>query len=268
MKGQSMVNKSMVKLLTVLECFSTTDRTLALSDIVERTGFPRATAHRIISSLKEIGFIDQDKERDHYRLGFRLFEFGSVVLSNMELHREARPFIEALTRVSGESVTLTVFNGTQAIIVNSTEQDRRDTNPMVTLETLPANCSASGKAALAFQSEHVLEKVISLGLVRQTSKSIVDADALRAELETVRSRGYAIDDEEHRSGTRCLAAPIGNAAGRVFAAVSVSGPAKRMTLERIEELSSLVRFNAESISAQLGYKLPKPATKAKPEAVE
>lgn len=249
-----MVNKSMVKQLAVLECFSTVDRKLALSDIAARTGLPRATAHRIIASLREIGFLDQDRERDHYRLGFRLFEFGSIVLSNMDLHREARPFAEALTRMSGEKVTLTVFNGTQAVIVNTTEPDRREANPTMTLESLPAHCSASGKAALAFQSGQVVDRVVSLGLRRFASNSIVDAAVLRSELAKIRDRGYAVDDEEHRSGTRCVAAPVRNASGRVFAAISISGPARRMTDERIEELSDLVRFNAESISAQLGYR--------------
>lgn len=263
-----MVNKSMVKSLAVLECFSTVDRKLALSEIVQRTGFPRATAHRIITSLKEIGFIDQDKERDLYRLGFRLFELGSIVLSNMELHREAKPFIEALTRVSGESVTLTVFNGMQAVIINTSEPDRRDANPMMTLESVPAYCSASGKAALAFQPKQIIEQVISLGLTRFTPKTVIDADTLRAELDKIRQQGYAIDDEEHRFGTRCVAAPIGNASGRIFAAVSISCPTRRVTLERLEELSSLVIFHAASISAQLGFKQPSRVWSAQQNAAE
>ena len=247
--------KSLLKILPILECFSTVDRKLAVTEIVKRTGVPRATAHRIISTLREIGFLDQDKERDHYRLGLKFFELGCMVLANMDLHREAKPFVDALARLSGETVNLTVFNGTHSVIINRSEPDRERVNPITTLEAVPAHCSASGKAALAFQEASIIERVISLGLPRFTSTTITDRAALLKELAKIRGTGYAIDNEEHQPGVRCVGAPIRGASGRVFAGLSVTGAARRITPPRFDDLAALVKHHARAISAQLGYRV-------------
>ena len=89
--------KSLGKLVSVLDCFSTTDRSLTVSKIAERAGLPRSTAHRAILALKEVGFLEQDHTRDEYRLGLRLFQLGATVLNNMDLQRVAHPFVEALS---------------------------------------------------------------------------------------------------------------------------------------------------------------------------
>ena len=201
-----------------------------------------------------MGFLDQDKERDHYRLGLKLFQFGSMVLANMDLHREAKPFVDALARLSGEPVNLTVFNGTHSVIINRSEPDRERVNPTTTLEAVPAHCSASGKAALGFQPAPVIERVISLGLPRFTSTTITERGALLKELAKIRDTGYAIDNEEHEPGVRCIGAPIRDTAGRVFAGLSVTGAARRITPPRFGELAALVKHHASSISAQLGYR--------------
>jgi DNA-binding IclR family transcriptional regulator len=252
--------KSMVKIVPILECFSTVDRRLPVAEVVRRTGLPRATAHRIISTLREIGFLDQDKERDHYRLGLKLFELGSIVLASMDLHREAQPFVDALARLSGEAVNLTVFNGTHSVIIRRSEPDRDRLNQITTLETVPAYCSSSGKATLAFQPAAAIEKVISLGLLRFTAATITERAMLLEQLEKIRELGYAIDNEEHQSGVRCIGAPIRDTNGRVFAAISVTGAARRITPARLGELAPLVMHHANAISAQLGYRPGIPPT--------
>ena len=81
--------KSLAKVVRVLDVFSTVDRALSLADIGQRTGFPKSTAHRLLAAMREAGLLDQDRERDRYRLGMKLFELGNIVLANMDLHREA-----------------------------------------------------------------------------------------------------------------------------------------------------------------------------------
>jgi DNA-binding IclR family transcriptional regulator len=246
--------KSMAKMLRVLECFSTVDRHLSVSDIVRNTDLPRATAHRIVVTLRELGFLDQDKERDHYRLGLKLFQFGSTVLANMDLHREATPFADSLKSLTGETVNVTVFNGTQSVVISRLEGAENRLNPATVLTSSPAHCSASGKVALAFQSDTVITRVISLGLPRFTANTLTDPSALHEELAAIRERGYAIDDEEHQPGCRCVAAPVREASGRTFAAISVTGPAARITLDKIPELAQIVMHQARLISIQLGYR--------------
>jgi DNA-binding IclR family transcriptional regulator len=245
--------KSVLKTLSVLECFSTRDRKLSTSEIARRTGLPRGTAHRVLITLREAGLLEQ--EQDTYRLGVKLFELGTVVLANMDLHREAQSFVEALTKVTGETVHLCVFNGQQTTLIKLGQPSRdRTTNTVVVMETSPAHCTATGKAALAFQPDSVIARVIGLGLRSYTPQTIVHAPLLLKELEEIRQQGYAVDEEEYSLGTRCVAAPIRNASGRVFASISVSGPIRRMTKAKMASTTRLVIQYAEGISAQLGYR--------------
>jgi DNA-binding IclR family transcriptional regulator len=246
--------KSIVKMMAILDCFSTLERKLSVADIAKKTKMPRGTAHRIIRTMRELGLLEQERQRDQYRLGMKLFEIGTTVLANMDLHREAKSSVESLTRVSGETVHLSVFDGVNSTVINRTDPEGNRVNTLFVLESSPAHATSSGKAALAFQPEAAIEKFISLGLRRISPNTITDPRQLRAELERVRERGYAIDNEELNPGTKCVGAPIRNASGRVFASLSVSGPARRFTADRIEAFSELVKQYAGAVSAQLGYR--------------
>ena len=113
-----------------------------------------------------------------------------------------------------------------------------------------------GKALLAFQSRAAIDRVIDHGLKPFTTSTIIEPDRLRAELALVRERGYAIDDCEHQIWVRCVSAPIRNSSGHVFASLSVTGAAERMTHERLAQMAPLVIQTADSVSRQLGYNAP------------
>lgn len=246
--------KSIVKMMAIIDCFSTLERKLSVAEIAKKTKMPRGTAHRIIRTMRELGLMEQERQRDHYRLGMKLFEIGTTVLANMDLHREAKSSVEALTRVSGETVHLSVFDGVNSTVINRTDPEGNRVNTLFVLESSPAHATSSGKAALAFQPQSTVDKLISLGLRRIAPNTITDPKVLLAELETIRERGYAIDNEELSPGTKCVGAPIRNASGRVFASISVSGPARRFTPARIEAFSDLVKHYADAVSEQLGYR--------------
>ena len=248
--------KSLRRIAAVLDCFSRYERSLTLADIARKTNLPKSTVHRLLSSLREIGFIEQTHDRERYRLGLRLLGLGSIVLANMDLHSEAYPYVERLIRVSGEGVHLCVFDGQQIAAVDLREPDGRSVDWVTTITGSPAYCTGVGKAALAFQPPETIEAVIAAGLRRFTRNTIVDRDALLTELAQVRARGYAVDNAEHQPGIRCVAAPIRNAAGNVFAAISVSGPVLRITPDRFESLAELVMDVADQISRRLGYAGP------------
>ncbi|HYZ33093.1 MAG TPA: IclR family transcriptional regulator [Crenalkalicoccus sp.] len=246
--------KSLFKMLEVLECYSAVDRELTVIEIARRTGMPRTTVHRIVDSLRALGFLEQDASRERYRLGLKLFELGNVALTNLPLYREARPYVDTLARLSGEDVHLCVFDGSQMVFVERTERAAgRPHNTVVTMEASPCHCTGVGKAALAFQPEAAVERVIRLGLKPLTRNTIVDPAALRRELAAIRACGHSIDNCEHQPDIRCVGAPIRSAAGRVFAAISASGPARRIPDERIPALAEQVVAHAEAISAKLGY---------------
>lgn len=247
--------KSLVKLVRVLECFSTNDRALTLAEICQRTGFPRSTAHRLLASLREVGFLEQDRERDRYRLGLKLFELGNTALSNFDLHREARPYVEALRQMTGHTVHLAVFDGYRAVVIRRADPAPDSAMPTTStfIENAPAHCTSVGKAILAWQPEDAVKRLVANGLERFTSSTITTEDRLRAELATIRERGYSIDEAEHQPGLRCVGAPIRNQAGAVFAGLSISGPAWKLPIETVDEMSKVVIHHADQISRSLGY---------------
>ena len=244
--------KSLKKIATILDCFSALDRKLSVSEIASRTGLPRSTAHRLTMALREVGFLDQDRARDEYRLGLKLFKLGNVVLAGMDLQKEAGPFVSALAELTGETVHLCVFDDRQMVFVDRRAGSRSGEH--IVIETTPCHCTGVGKAALAFQPADVIDKVIRMGLKAYTRNTLTERDRLLADLEVTRGRGYAIDDGEVEIGVRCVAAPIRSAGGTVIAGLSVSGPEKRMTVLRLEELAPTVMAYARSISQRLGFR--------------
>jgi DNA-binding IclR family transcriptional regulator len=245
--------KSLTKVLRVLDAFSTVNRTLSLTDICRITGFPKSTTHRLLASMREAGLLDQDERRDHYRLGLKLFELGNIVLASMELHREARPFVDALTRQSGQAVHLAVFDGRRAIVIHRADASADKLASPTMIEQAPVHCTSVGKAILAHQPDPVITRIIDAGLLRFTETTVTDPAALRRELKTIRERGYAIDEGEHQPGLRCIGAPIRDRSGRVIAGISITGPAWRLPLTEVEGVAKVVIYHAKGISSALGH---------------
>jgi DNA-binding IclR family transcriptional regulator len=246
--------KSLVKVVRVLEAFSTRNRTLSLSDLCAATGYPKSTVHRLLGAMRETGLLDQDLGRDRYRLGMKLFELGNTVLANMDLHREARPFVDALTRQGGQAVHLAVFDGQRAVVIHRADASPEKLLAAHTIEQAPAHCTSVGKAILAFQPDVVVRKIIDAGLTRYTDSTITDPAALLSALAKVRAIGYAIDEGEHQPGLRCIGAPVRDRSGQVIAGISLTGPAWRLPLAEIDGLAKVVIHHANGISTALGHR--------------
>ncbi|MDQ2080525.1 IclR family transcriptional regulator [Xanthobacteraceae bacterium Astr-EGSB] len=244
--------KSLSKVVAILNCFSTDRRSLSLAEICAMLDYPRSTTHRFLASMREVGLLDQDKQRGNYRLGIRLFEYGNTVLANLDLHREAAPFVEALQRLTNLTVHLAVFDGLRAVVVRCMESSNGVARPSTLIENAPSYCTSLGKAILAFQPKDVVKHVIERGLEPFTERTITTGPALLAELKRTRERGYALDEGEHQPGLLCIGAPIRDENGRVFASISVNGPAWKIPIEKADELSKIVIHNANQISRRLG----------------
>jgi DNA-binding IclR family transcriptional regulator len=245
--------RSVLKAIAILDSFSTRDQKLSVADLADKAGLPRATAHRLVATLREARLLERERERDHYRLGMKLFEYGTTVLANMDVQREAKPFVESLSKLTRLNVHLCVFDGTRATIINRSEIDRRTPNLTVTMTAAPVHCTSGGKSILAFQPADVVSRIVDIGLERFTKNTITEPNKLLEELERIRQLGYAVDREEHGEGIKCVGAPIRGLSGRVSAGISVSGPAARFDESSIAEFAVLVKHHAAAISAALGF---------------
>lgn len=240
--------KSLRKMALVLDCFSRSKPTLTVAELSELTTLPKATVHRIVASLREVGLLDQDGRRQGYRLGLKMFYYGSSVLASLDTPTRAHPHIAKLQQLTGEIIHFHMFDGSQMVCV---EREEMVASSLTTLQAAPTYCTSVGKAFLAFQDEDLVRRIASEGLHAYTKNTITTPEELLAELSRVRTQGFAVDNEEIEIGLRCVGAPVRDSAGRVFAAVSVSAPAERMPDGRLAGLAPVVIQTANDISAAL-----------------
>lgn len=243
------------KMLRILDCFTLKGGQLSVGEISKLTGIPRSTAHRWVGILRDTGLLDQDCSRDVYRLGLRLIHLGHTALSSMDISREARHVLEALSRSAGARSHLCVFDGNQMIFVTRTIGGRAGRfNSTTVMESSPCYCTSVGKAVLAFQSKETIDRIIQQGFRAYTPNTITDPDQLREELHLTRERGYAVNNGEMDLSERCIGAPVRNAAGRVVAGLSLTDTIRKMTDDKIPYFAQIVMKHAELLSIQLGYR--------------
>jgi IclR family KDG regulon transcriptional repressor len=244
---------SVANAIRLVKAFSDNEYEIGISDLGKRLQLPKSTVHRLASTLIDADMLEQNPENGKYRLGLILFELGSLVRRKMDFSSEAKPTLMALREKTGETVHLAILGHTSIIYVNSLESKQAIRMTMDVGVRKPAYCTAAGKILLAFEAPDVTEYILSAGLPERTPNTITDSAALREELASIRTLGYALDDEECELGLRCIAAPVRNYSGHVIAATSVAGPAQRLSKKILTSYVPDVVNAGEAISVRLGY---------------
>ena len=241
------------KALELLSVFSFREPRLSLADLAARTGIPRATAFRLLSTLEQSGFLVKD--HGAYQLGIKCFVLGNIVAGGLDLRETARPHLAALRESTRETTQIAILDHWQVVYLE------RMLSPLSVGymrsragAILPAYCTGLGKTLLAFRPE----AEVGAWVARQkfpalTPKTITSGKRLLKELAAIRDRGYGLDEEEREKGVSCIAAPICNHTGDVVAAISVAGPTGRLPRELVgSEIAGAVVAAARAISVDLG----------------
>ena len=200
-------------------------RGLPFSRIVEQTGIPKASAHRLLRELAELSVLSFDPQSRHYRGGLALARLGAGIVADYDLRSIARPHLEALHDETGQVATLGVRSDDRGIYVDKIEPS--DFGLRLHSEvgkSFPLHCTAMGKVLLAWADAETVRRVAGRKLRGYTRNTITDGRALRAELERVRSDGYALDREEITRGLMCVAAPVFDAERAIAGAMSCTFP--------------------------------------------
>jgi IclR family KDG regulon transcriptional repressor len=261
-KPAEMQVQSVVRTLQIIEVLASVGE-LGLIDLAERVGIHKSTLFRFMRTLCDLGYARRDPDTERFSLTLKVFELGSSVYARVDLVRIASPCLIRLSATTQETVHLAILDAERLVYLSKIESTR---SLRVAMQsgiglTAPAYCTGVGKVLLAFAETDVLDAYIrNCDFVRYTKKTIPDRLKLSAELQMIRNRGWAIDDEEHEYGVRCVAAPVRNWTGSVVAALSISGPTVRLTLEQLDSARSLVCEGAEEISGLLGYSQTAPGT--------
>jgi len=253
-KGTGDSVEAVEKALQILEAVGAAKRigVLKLSQEVE---LPYSTVHRLLSTLAKRGYIQQESDRRKYALGPKVLELGTAFLDTVELRQVALPRMLSLSQQTRETVNLVIWNGRSAVCAEKIDSPESVTVQQTQIGRLePLHSSGLGKAIIAFLPAAQLDEVLNgVNLVRYTRNTLVSVKALKNDLEKIRQRGFAIDDQEGVLGVRCVASPIWNYREEVLGALSLVGPSIRMSKKRVLDLGRMVREEATKISQHLGY---------------
>lgn len=237
------------KALAVLDDVAARGRPVRFSELMETSPFPKATLYRFVQVLTRQGMLSYDPERQTYAPGLRLVRLAHSAWQASSLAPIARPHLDRLSRATGETVHLAQLDAGQVLYV-----DKRNAAEPVAMYSQagkvgPAYCTGVGKAMLAFLPEEELGPTLSRqAWHRFTGRTIPNPEAMRAELETIRARGHAFDDEEHEPGIICIAVPILARSGRILGALSVTSTTARTDLAGLTAHLPQIRTAAEAIA--------------------
>lgn len=247
-KGAQNRVKSLERALDVLDCLSEGGG-LSLSEIAERLDQSPATIYRILSTFEHRQIVEMDPARQEWFIGVESFRLGSAYLRRTSVIERARPVMRELMTATGETANLGVEVSGEVMFVSQVETHETIRAFFPPGTKSPMHASGIGKALLAHAGDARIADYLKQGKLRAfTAKTLSDPDALLGELEQIRARGFALDDEEKSTGMRCVAAPVFNEFGEAIAGISISGPTTRLPFEKIESVGKMVMEKAALLS--------------------
>lgn len=244
---------SIEKALDVIEALAEHDH-LSLIELSSILGKNKSSIYRILLTLESRGFVARHNESGKYCLGFQQLVISKRLLENNSLRACALPEMKRLSDKYGDTVNLGVLNQGVVLYIDIIE----GTNSLRMNESVGSTCpfhaTAMGKVMVSHLPKEERGRLLqSATLAPITPSTITDAARLKEEFNDIRTRGYAIDDEEIIVGARCIAAPIYNSTGKIEGAVSISGAAHRYPLDGLDSIAKDVCQAAEVISHKLGF---------------
>lgn len=241
--------------LDVLEQFFGEKGELGITEISRNLGLHKNNVFRLLATLEHRGYIEQNKNNEHYKLGIKALELGKAFLSHTGLIRVAQDRIVELSNLVNETTYLAILRDNQVFYI----EDHESSQPLRVSSRIGTRmsplCTAIGKIILANYDEDDRDRVIAANqFVKHTENSLSSVADYLEELEQARERGFAVDNEERDLGIRCVAGPIFNYNDQIVAGISLSGPVSRMSDERLEKVYIPAVLDAcRDVSRAIGY---------------
>ena len=246
------INSNVDKTLSILEAVAQNSKGLSLADLVKSVGIPKTTAFRILEILSAREYVTWNKENERYYIGIKALEIGISGLAGQDIVDVSIPYLQELSMTVGETSFLAVYNNGDVVYLYKAEGNCSIQTTARLGSRRSAYCTALGKVILANLPIEETDRVFEKKLEKFTEKTVIDRIRLYEEFAHIRTDGYSVDDEGIEYGLYCLAVPIYNYTGNVIAAISVSGPIKRLN-ENKEKVVEELKNVGGVISKRLGY---------------
>jgi len=226
--------------MNLLLCYEEDNSEFGVTELAEKLNLHKATVHRILKTLELEGLIQQNRLNGKYYLGWRLISLGTLALENFSLRSQAIDLMEDILEEYQETVDLAVLQEEAILYVEVLESPQPVKIAARPGRRLPAYCTATGKAFLAFSSEEIRTRLFPREFKSYTESTILDAETLNKDLDTSCMRGFAISKEEFEIGIHAVAAPVYNHNHDVEAVIAIAGPSYRMPMERLNKMGAVL----------------------------
>lgn len=225
-----------------------------VSEVAAEIDVHKSTAFRLLGALESRGLVEQAGDRGKYRLGFGIVRLAGAVTGRLDVSRQGRPVLEQLAEEFGETANLAVLQQHYAVNLDEVRGASAVTVQNWVGQLTPLHATSSGKVLLAHLSKSARTKLVAVaGLERLTPNTVTVRAQLERELADVRARGFALAVEEYEIGLNAMAAPVRSGSGEVVAALSCSGPAYRLTEQRMRDQTPALVAAADELSRRLGH---------------
>jgi IclR family KDG regulon transcriptional repressor len=243
------------RVFAILDTFEENGPLVGVAELSKRLKLHKSTVFRLLKVLEQNKYVEHVQRDGKYRLGTKVIHLGMSALAGVDITQTSQVYLERLASLTGETAHLGVLRHGQVISIAVAHGSRNLRLGVDVGGSSPPYCTALGKAILAFLPPGESPSVIDqLHFARHTSHTIVKKSNLLMELKTVRQRGSCIDNEEFEPGLKCIGAPVRNYSGKVIGAISVAGPAFRLTKGNVARLSGTVIQTADELSEKLGFR--------------
>lgn len=253
-KDKYLIN-SILRAGNILRCLAEEEAQLKISELARRLQLDRSTTYRILLSLEKCRLVQKNEKTGAYSLGLASFEIGNAFISRMDFIQVSKPVMANLAEEVRETVHLAVLSDSEVVYVDKVDSPRSLVVMYKIGQRAPLYCTALGKVLLAFQHENNKKRIINqIEFKPFTSNTIVTKKKLLEELIKIQHQGFAIDFREYEEGVECLAGPILNHTGEIIAALSFSGPQRKINIRQEKKFVNSIVEAAALISERLGYK--------------
>lgn len=254
---QQQSTRALLRGLQIIDVLAESRDGLPLTEIARKAGLSKSSTHRLLQTLAQDGFVAQDGDSSRYRLSLKLLWLASSLVDGLGLDQVARPVLEELAQATRQTVHMALLDSNVAVYVQKIDSPGAIRMYSQVGKRVPFHCTGLGKAILAYlPEERVREIVATEGLPRRTANTITKPKALFEHLALIRSRGYALDEEEHEEGICCIAAPLFDRQKRVAGAISITALAFRVDRELLPSWWPKLRECSEKLTVLLEHHLP------------
>jgi IclR family transcriptional regulator, acetate operon repressor len=238
-----------LRLFALLELVASKDEFVSLQSLVEETGLPKPTLHRMLQQLEGAGLLVRQSDGRHYGTGTRLRRLAEDLLLNATQHGARHAVLRNLVEEIGESCNVTALSGNEVVYLDRVETPEPLRFYLHAGSRVPAHCSASGKMILSQLSPSQRRKLLGHAPLKQyTPNTVTDLDLLEEELKRVRRDGFALDDEEFLPGLVCVAVLVPTGTGRSNLCLAAQAPVMRLTTDKALQLLPALQRTAQAIS--------------------